>query len=210
MNIFELLQNEEPEMARLIDQASSLDSICNYLPQISVNTTSKVLDNLTTSYHHHHQNANTTGLIGKTHSSSSLSSMLFELSKASQGDPGSEVMNSTNLYKLEDTATEQLIQQQGGFMHPSASFKELCELLSIKKSPSVNVSAAGKGKNHNQLVKLKLLTPPLTPTEIESANTANNKSAMKPARTSMRLFQKRNIKKEVKIWVIWGFYSRKL
>ena len=80
-------------------------------------------------------------------------------------------------------------------MHPSASFKELCELLSIKKtSPSVNVAASGKGKSHNQLVKLKLLTPPMTPTEIESTN----KSAMKPARTSMRLFQKRNIKKEVK------------
>lgn len=128
--------------------------------------------------------------------------MLFELSKASQGESsasGNEVMNSMNLYKLEDTATEQLIQQQGGFMHPSASFKELCELLSIKKSPSVNVNAASKGKTHNQLVKLKLLTPPLTPTEIESANSANKSATMKPSRTSMRLFQKRNIKKEVKL-----------
>lgn len=190
-------------MARLIDQASSLDSICNFLPQISVNTTSKVLDSLQP------LQATSSSSASLPRSTSSLSSMLHELSKASNlitttSDELSSGVTSNNkpvLFKLDDLAEDVPSQLQPLpnhqyphqppqlQMHSSTSFKELCELLSIKKVSSGSKIAADM-PSHTQLTKLKLLTPPLMPTD-------ESKSALKPSRTSMRLFQKRNIKKEV-------------
>lgn len=89
----------------------------------------------------------------------------MELTKTSQQDELAEEPVKPVIFKFDDIDQSQ--------MH--SSFKELCDLLSIK---TVN-----KGSNDG---KLKVLTPPLTPTE-----------HLKPSRTSMRLVHKRNIKKEI-------------
>lgn len=195
------MQAEEPEMARLIDQASSLESLCNFLPQISVNTTTKVLDSLQPSA------ASSTSL---PRSNSSFSSVLNELSKASNLITTPDDFSSCNaankpvLFKLEDLAEDISSQLQQPLanhnhtnyhqpplqMHSSTSFKELCELLSIKKVSSGS-KLVSDASNHSQLTKLKLVPSPLTSSE-------ESKLTLKPSRTSMRLFQKRNIKKEVK------------
>lgn len=44
-NIFELLQAEDPEMARLLESVGNNDSI-GYLPQISINSTKKILEKI--------------------------------------------------------------------------------------------------------------------------------------------------------------------
>ena len=171
-------------MARLIDQASSsFDSLLsspssssslNYLPQISVNTTTKVLDNLAAAHHSHHHHNHMD--MSKTLSNSSLSSMLLELSRAS----GSEVDTSNGqkqpvLFKLDD----EMPTTSSGSIHQSSSFKELCDLLSISKQ-----------KPTTTLTKLKL-------TDDTLPSTSSASSPLKPSRTSMRLIQKRGIKKEV-------------
>ena len=163
-----------------MDQASSsFDSILaspssslNYLPQISANTATKVLDNLVATHHHHHH-------MMETHSNSSLSSMLLELSRTS----GNEVDTSNGqkqpapaLFKLDD----EMPTTSSGSMGPSSSFKELCDLLSISKH-----------KPTMTLTKLKL-TDDILP------STSSVSSPLNPSRTSMRLIQKsRKIKKEV-------------
>lgn len=45
-NLFEFLRSEDPDVASLLDSLNNSDFNANYLPQISVNTTNKVLDDV--------------------------------------------------------------------------------------------------------------------------------------------------------------------
>lgn len=189
------LQHDEPEMAKYL-QASSNDLI-DYLPQISVNTASKVLDNIST-----------TSTLPKTHSSSSLSSVLFELSKNSahtESNNNSTSSDLTGVIMMEPSVPTTPLTHPGiksnvhtslatstgltgpkstifklddlDHMHMSSSFKELCELLSIKKSPS-----------EDQVVN-KTLSPPLTPKS--GADSPAVAPEVRPQRTSMRLVNRK-------------------
>ena len=65
LNIFDMLQSEDPEMTSLLESINNGD-IIGYLPQISVNSTNKILDNA----------AGTSSSIQRNASSNSISTLI--------------------------------------------------------------------------------------------------------------------------------------
>jgi hypothetical protein len=92
----------------------------------------------------------------------------MDIVKMSNSGCGSDHTNKPSLFRLEDLDHSQM----------SASFKELCDLLSIKNPTEISETTA----------KSKYLTPPLTPTNDVSSPMV---TAPTKTRTSMRLIYKK-------------------